>query len=104
MPVSHEDHGGVPMTVSVALGCLDQLFNLGLGQVLPAAELAVRPANWANCSFFGDWRDQLQVRFSHGFRLLAINDCSYNTCGDLAAEWWQCLKPGPLDMRRANDV
>ena len=39
------------MTVSVALGCLDQLFNLGLRQVLPAAKLAVRPANRANCSF-----------------------------------------------------
>jgi hypothetical protein len=29
MPVSHEDHGGVPMTVSVALGHLDQFFNHG---------------------------------------------------------------------------
>jgi hypothetical protein len=29
--------------------------------------------------FFGGWRNQLQVRFGHGFRLLAINDCSYNT-------------------------
>ena len=42
MPVSHQDHGGIPVTVAIALRGLDQFFNLGLGQVLAAAELAVR--------------------------------------------------------------
>src|ERR1035437_2171075 len=79
MPVSHEDHGGVPVTVAIVLRGLDQLFNLSLGQVLSAAQLAVRLPPRGNCSFFGGWRDQLQVRFGHGFRLLAIFNCSYNT-------------------------
>src|SRR5450759_3578567 len=79
MPVSHEDRGGVPVTVAIVLRGLDQLFNLGFGEVLSAAKLAVRPAQRANCSFFGGWRDQLQVRFGHCIRLLAINDCSYKT-------------------------
>ena len=44
MPVSHQDHGGVPVTVAIVLRGLDQLFNLSLGQVLSAAKLAVWPA------------------------------------------------------------
>src|ERR1035437_3449512 len=79
MPVSHEDHGGVPVTVAIVLRGLDQLFNLSLGQVLSAAQFAVRLPPRGNCSFFGGWRDQLQVCFGHGFGLLAIKDCSYNT-------------------------
>src|ERR1039458_750156 len=79
MPVSHEDHGGVPVTVAIVPRGLDQLFDLALGQVLSAAKLAVRLPPRGNCSFFDGWRHQLQVRFGHGFRLLAINDCSYKT-------------------------
>src|ERR1039457_2669609 len=79
MPVSHKDHGGVSVTVAIVLRGLDQLFDLGLGQVFSAAKLAVRSPPRGNCSFFGGWRDQLQVRFGHCFRLLAINDCSYKT-------------------------
>src|SRR5450759_2373985 len=78
MPVSHQDRGGVPVTVAIVLRGLDQLINLGFSKVLSAAKLAIRPAQRCDCSFFGGWRDQLQVRFGHGFRLLAINDCSYN--------------------------
>ncbi len=36
---------------------VDQPFNFGLGKVLSAAELTVRPAHWGNCSFFGGWCD-----------------------------------------------
>jgi hypothetical protein len=79
MPVSHQDHGDVSVTVAIVLRGLDQLFNLSLGQVLSAAKLAVWPAPRRDCSFLDGWRDQLQVRFGHGFRLLAINDCTYNT-------------------------
>jgi hypothetical protein len=77
--VGHKNHGGVTMAVPIASGGFDQLFDLSFGEVLSAAKLAVRPPSRGNCSFFGGWRDQLQVRFGHGFRLLAINDCSYNT-------------------------
>src|ERR1019366_10676387 len=79
MPVGTQEHSGVPVTISVALCGLDQFFDLSFGEVLSAAELAVRLPPRGNCSFFDGWRDQLQVRFAHGFRLLAINDCSYNT-------------------------
>src|ERR1039457_5312432 len=72
MPVSHQDHYRVTMAVPIASGGFDQLFYLGLGQVLSATELAVRPPPRGNCSFFGGWYDQLQVRFGHGFRLLTI--------------------------------
>src|SRR5450759_5049163 len=79
MPVSHEDHGGVPVTVAIVLRGLDELFDLALGQVLSAAKLTVWPAPRGDCSFFGGWRDQLQVRFGHGFLPSLIGDCSYNT-------------------------
>jgi hypothetical protein len=79
MPVSHEEYGGIPVAVSIVLCGLDQLINLGFGQVFSAAEFAVGLPPRGNCSFFDGWRDQLQVRFGHGFRLLAINDCSYKT-------------------------
>ena len=41
MPVSHEDHGGVPVTVTIVLCGLNQLLDLSLGQVLPAAKLPI---------------------------------------------------------------
>jgi hypothetical protein len=44
MPIGNEDHRRVSVTVSVAFRCLNELLNLGLGQVLAAAKFAVRPA------------------------------------------------------------
>ena len=32
-----------------------------------------------NCSLYGGWRDQLEVRFGHEFRASRMTDCSYNT-------------------------
>jgi hypothetical protein len=69
----------VPVTVAIVLCGLDQLFNLSLGQVLSAAQLVVRSPSRGDCSFFGGWRDQLQVRFGHGFPPSLLVDCSYNT-------------------------
>src|SRR5450759_4105339 len=109
MPVSREDHGGVPVTVAIVLRGLDELFDLALGQVLSAAKLAVWPAPRGNCSFFGGWRDQLQVRFGHGFRLLAINYCSYNTyyTSSLRSDFGQFTLPlsaaGPEVRGRADN-
>src|SRR5450759_3940472 len=61
MPISHQDHGGVPVTVAIVLRGFDQLSNLSLGQVLTAAKLAVRLPSRGTCSFFSGLRDQLQV-------------------------------------------
>src|ERR1019366_6371265 len=67
VPIGNQDHGRVPVTVSIVLCGLDKLFNLSFGQMLSAAKLAVRPAHRGNCSFFGGWLHQLEVRFGHGF-------------------------------------
>jgi transposase-like protein len=44
MPVSHEEHGRIPVAVAIVLRSLDELFDLAFGQVLSAAKLAVWPA------------------------------------------------------------
>src|SRR5262249_20687677 len=53
------------MTVPVVRCGLDQLINLSLREVLALPKCPIRPPHGGNCSFFGDRRDQLQVRFSH---------------------------------------
>src|ERR1035437_1876019 len=72
MPVRHQDHGGVPMTISIVLCGLDELFNLGLGQVLSTAKLTVWPPPRGNCSFLDGWLHQPQVRFCWHSRLLSL--------------------------------
>src|ERR1035437_2627877 len=79
MPVSHQDHCRVTMPVPIASGGFDQFFNLGPGEVLSAAKLAVWLPSRGNCSFFDGWRDQLQARFGHGFSPSLLLYCSYNT-------------------------
>jgi hypothetical protein len=46
--VGDQDHDGVPMAPPVALGGLDQLRDLSLGQVLAAPQLRIRTAHWGN--------------------------------------------------------
>jgi hypothetical protein len=41
MPGGDQDHGGVAVAVAVALGGLDQLLDLTLGQMLSGPQLAV---------------------------------------------------------------
>jgi hypothetical protein len=43
MPIGNEDHRRVSVTVSVTLRGLDELLNLGFGQVFAAAKLTVWP-------------------------------------------------------------
>ena len=62
MAIGDQDHGGIAVAPAVALGGLDQLLDLGLGQVL-AGPVGVGAPCRGNCSFFGGWCDQLQVRF-----------------------------------------
>ena len=65
MPVANQDHGRVPVPVPIVLCRAHELFHFGLGQVLARAQLRVWAPLWHNCSFFGGWGDQLEVRFSH---------------------------------------
>jgi len=67
MSVCHEDHRRVPVPVSIVLCGLDQLPHLSLGQVLSGTKLAIRPAQWRNCSFFDSWPDQAQLHFCWHF-------------------------------------
>ena len=50
-----QDHGRVPMPVAIGLGRLDQLLDLGLGQMLPLAVVGVGSATRSNCSLFAVW-------------------------------------------------
>ena len=45
------DHGGIPITVAIGLGRLDQLLDLGLGQVLPLPIVGVGSAS--DCALLG---------------------------------------------------
>jgi hypothetical protein len=56
VPEGDEDHGGVPMTVPVSLGGLDQGVNLARGEVLPGAKRGIRSPRRRNCSENLSWR------------------------------------------------
>jgi hypothetical protein len=50
--------------------------DFGLGQILSGPQLGVGRLFGGNCSFYGGWRDQPQVRFGHVFRPVRVPDCS----------------------------
>ena len=79
MPVAHQDHGGVPVAPAVAVGCCHQPLDLSFREVLAGAQDGVRHTPRGNCAIYGGWRDQLEVRLVHGFRLSRADDCSYKT-------------------------
>jgi hypothetical protein len=56
MPEGNQDHGGIPGAVPIALGGIDQLLDLALGQVFAWSDLAVWAPDRSNCpiSFAGD--------------------------------------------------
>jgi hypothetical protein len=62
--------------MAVALGGVDQPLDLGLCQMLTAAQIGVRPPARRNCSVYGGWRDQLEAGFGQGFRSVGKPDCS----------------------------
>ena len=78
MPVGQKHHRAVPVTPAVALGRVHEVLDLGGGQILAGAELAVgepfRGPFRGNCSIFGGWRDQPEVRFGHGFSPMPRRD------------------------------
>ena len=67
VPVGHKDHRGVPVAPAVSLGGVHQPLDLGLGQVLAGAQVGVGEPPGRDCSFYGGWRDQLEVRLGHVF-------------------------------------
>src|SRR5215472_6372927 len=76
--VSDQDHGGVAVTPAVAPGSGHKLLDLGLGQVLASAQVAIGAPPRCNCSFYGSWCDQLEVPFRHVFRPPRLTDWSDN--------------------------
>jgi hypothetical protein len=51
VPEGHQDHGRIPVTVSVGLGGLDQSLDLAGRQVLPGPKLCVRTLTGATVRF-----------------------------------------------------
>src|SRR5262249_2856096 len=74
-------------------GCVHQPLDLGLGQVLTGAQLAVGGTLGGNCSVYGDWRDQLQVPFGHVFRAPRPDDCSDNSSLSNSLSSRDCRQP-----------
>jgi hypothetical protein len=64
------------MTVTVALGGLDQAFDLDDRQVFSGAKFGVRTPPRRNCSFYFSWRDQLEMRLCHENQPRPTCDCS----------------------------
>src|SRR5262249_52045446 len=81
MPVGDQDHGAVAMTMAVVLGRLDQLGDLGLGQVLTGPIGIVGTSGFVaclNCYVFDSWGNDFQVRFCHCFQFLDGIKCNDN--------------------------
>src|SRR6266446_6859987 len=55
-----QDHGRVPVAISIGLGGLDQRFDLAWRQVLTGARLHIRSPCRRNCSENFSWCDQLE--------------------------------------------
>ena len=53
--IGHQDHRGIPVAPSVALGGLEQPLDLGLRQVLAGPQVGVGAALRCNCSIYGAW-------------------------------------------------
>ena len=77
VPISHEDHGGVPVAPPIAFGGRQQALHFGLGQVFAGAQVGVRHTLGGDCAIYGGWRHQFEVRLGHGFRPSRADDCSY---------------------------
>ena len=72
MPVSHQDHRGIPVAPSVSRAGFHQPLDLGLSQVLAGAQLAIRGPLEGNCSIYGSRRDQREVAFGHALHAPAL--------------------------------
>lgn len=77
MPVSHQDHRGIPEAPSISRGGFHQPLDLSLGEVLAGAQVARPPSG--NCSVYGGWGDQSEVPLRHGNAASSVHNCSINS-------------------------
>ena len=56
MPECQQNHGRIPMPVTVITGRLHHAFNLALGQVLAGPIMGVGETTARDCSLFSAWR------------------------------------------------
>src|SRR5262249_5410650 len=69
MPVSRENHCGVPVAVAVARGGLHEPLDLGLSQVFAGPQVAVAAPSWCICSFLAIGVTSLRCDFAMSFNL-----------------------------------
>jgi hypothetical protein len=50
VPVGHQDHGRIPVTVAIFLGGIHELFNFGFSQIFAGTQGGVGEPPWCNCS------------------------------------------------------
>jgi hypothetical protein len=65
VPEGDQDHRRVALAPAVALGGLDQLVDLTLGEMFAWPELSIGATNGCNCPFLCCWRYQSETCFSH---------------------------------------
>ena len=66
--VGHEDHRGVPVAPAVSRGGFHQPLDLGLGKVLAGPQVGIGGPFGPDCSVYGGWRDEPDVRLGHCLR------------------------------------
>lgn len=59
--ICDQDHCAVAVGPTVSLGGLEQPLDLGFSRVFAGAQVGIGAAGRCNCSFFGGWRNQLEV-------------------------------------------
>jgi hypothetical protein len=79
VPVGNQHHGRVAVAIPVALGGLGELGHFRIRQILARAQFGVGPTTRRDdCSVFGAWRDQFQMRLQHGNQASSLMNCSNN--------------------------
>ena len=71
VPIGRQDHGGVAVTVAIALGRFHQALDLGLGKVLTGAQLGIGEAACETVRFWVSGVTSLRCDFIGVFLLLA---------------------------------
>src|SRR5262249_26896613 len=56
MPEGQQDHGHIPMSVSITASSLHQPLDLFLGEVLAGSIMPIWAATTPNCSLYSAWR------------------------------------------------
>src|SRR5262249_32008413 len=56
MPEGQQDHGRIPMPVSITAGSLNKPLDLFLGEILSGSIMPIWAATAPNCSLYSGWR------------------------------------------------